>query len=52
MNATDVSPSRLERARGLARDLAREAAQGPGVMLISAAHEAQILEPFTPVGNL
>ncbi len=47
MNATDESPTRLERARELARDLARDASQGPGVMIVSMGQEARIVEPFT-----
>jgi len=47
MNATDESPTRLEKARELARELARDASQGPGVMIVSMGYDARIVEPFT-----
>lgn len=52
MNATDADPAnpgftRLEEARRLAHDLARDAARAGGAMLVALATEPQIIEPFT-----
>ncbi len=54
MNATDVSPTRLDKAKELALDLidnlgAEEAATGTsgGAMVISFAHRAQVVQPLT-----
>ena len=56
MNATDVSPSRLAKAREVALDLIDGvgdaaprggAAEGGGAMVISIAKRAQVVQPFT-----
>lgn len=47
MNATDVSPSRLERAKELAL-AAVENFRGPGgVMIVSLAKQTRVVQPFT-----
>ena len=54
MNATDVDPTRLDRAKQLAGDLIDSVALDPadsressGVMVISFAHRARVVQPFT-----
>ena len=56
MNATDVSPSRLAKAKQVALDLIDGvgdaaprggAAEGGGAMVISIARRAQVVQPFT-----
>ena len=54
MNATDVSPTRLDRAKELALDLinnigveSTDQDTPGGAMVISFAHRAQVVEPFT-----
>lgn len=50
MNATDISPSRLARARDVALGLIEsvgDSAAGGGAMVVSFAHRAQVVQPFT-----
>lgn len=53
MNATDTSDgkTRLDAAKALAADLAKDAARGQGAMVVSLGQETQIVEPFTEDGD-
>ncbi len=47
MNATDVSPSRLERAKAWALRKVEEFEGGGGVMVVTVAQQARVVQPFT-----
>ncbi len=47
MNATDVAPSRLERAKAWALRKVEEFEGGGGVMVVTVAQQARVVQPFT-----
>ena len=47
MNATDVKPSRLDHAKQLAQQIVEDFDGAGGVMVVSFAEQARVVEPFT-----